>query len=307
MCLILFAYRPHPERLLVLAANRDEAYARPALAAHWWQQGGDGCADIFGGRDLQAGGTWLAASTDGRLAAVTNCAADTNAARPPGSRGDLPRRFLEGRMPSRHFAATIDGALYAGFNFIGFDGEELTYASNRTGEVRHLQPGVYGLANARLGAGLAIGGAVSGAGEGSSGNLQRHAGDDWPKAAIGATALQKIAAQASTDDLLDLLSRPLLPPATPNGRGCSPEHRCSPCFIKGSNYGTRASTAIVVGREALEFVEQLYGPFGKPGKRTRMRVALATRHVKQAAPSRSRRQDRPRQRLDTASARKRGR
>ena len=54
MCLILFAWQRHPRYPLILAANRDEFYARPTRDAHWWED-----APIFAGRDLEAGGTWL--------------------------------------------------------------------------------------------------------------------------------------------------------------------------------------------------------------------------------------------------------
>lgn len=281
MCLILFAYRLHPERPLVLAANRDEFYARPALAAHWWR-GEEGTAGIFGGRDVEAGGTWLAVSDDGRLAAVTNWTEHGSTAKPPRSRGELPRRFLEGTAPSRRFVADIKGERYAGFNFIAFDGEELSYTSNRTGEVRRLRPGVYGLTNTRLGAGLGVGCGPA-IREEDSVAPPRRAYDDWPKAVIGAAALKKIAADASPDDLIALLAQSLLPMETPDDREQSPERSYSPCFIHGSSYGTRASTAIVLGRESLEFVEQLYGPFGKPGERTEMRIASTTRQTKEIA------------------------
>src|SRR5690606_37271715 len=67
MCLILFGHRAHPEYRLVLAANRDEFHARPtAPLAEWADAPG-----VFGGRDLQAGGTWLAGTATGRGASCT--------------------------------------------------------------------------------------------------------------------------------------------------------------------------------------------------------------------------------------------
>ena len=148
MCLILFAYRSHPDRPLVVAANRDEFYARPARAAHWWDTGQTA---IFGGRDSEALGTWLAVSRDGRLAAVTNWTEDRKAPRSPRSRGDLPWHFLREIGPAREFVDAIEPDRFAGFNFIAYDGVDLVYTSNRTGEVRVLGAGVYGLTNTRLG------------------------------------------------------------------------------------------------------------------------------------------------------------
>ena len=259
MCLILIAYRLHPHRPLVLAANRDEFYARPAEAAHWWPGPHDGTR-IFGGRDLEARGTWLAVSEDGRLAGVTNWTEDRSAPPAPRSRGELPSAFLAGDDDARTYIELVDGAKYAGYNFIGFDGQELIYASNRTGEIRALKPGVYGLTNTRLGPG--------------SRNGKRHADTatgrkfaEWPKAVFGAKALERIAASATAGDLIDLLAQPHVPLETPADRELAPERSYSPAFIHGDEYGTRASTAVIVGTESIDFVEQLYGPRGKPSER----------------------------------------
>ena len=265
MCLILLAYRTHRDRTLVVAANRDEFYARPASPAHWWK-GAQTSTGIFGGRDEEALGTWLAVSRDGRLAAVTNWTEDKTAPKPPGSRGDLPWRFLAGSEPARDFVATIDADGYAGFNFIAYDGRDLIYTSNRTGEIRLLGAGVYGLTNTRLGA-------PHGA---HDGNADPHvfAYQQWPKAVFGAAALARIAAEATTDDLIHLLGKPHLPLETPPDRELAPERSYSPCFIHGADYGTRASTAIIVARDSLEFVERQYGPFGRPGRKSATMIDL---------------------------------
>ena len=267
MCLILFAYRLHPERPLVVAANRDEFYARPARPVHWWEN--ERGVPVFGGRDVTAKGTWLAVAANGALAAVTNWTADRNAPPAPRSRGELATRFLSGGTPAMAFAAGIDGAQYAGFNFIAYDGEALGYASNRTGEVRVLEPGVYGLTNTRLGPGLKPDGsrhAASGRGQ--------PAYEEWPKAVFGAAALRRIAATASTADLIALLGQSLLPLETPGDREQEPERSYSPCFIHGAEYGTRASTAVIYGPNSIDFAEQQYGPFGRLGKYTETKIAL---------------------------------
>src|SRR5260370_320263 len=61
MCLILLAWRVHPNFPCVVAANRDEYFARPTASADWWP----GDSPILGGRDLQAGGTWLGVTRSG--------------------------------------------------------------------------------------------------------------------------------------------------------------------------------------------------------------------------------------------------
>src|SRR5258706_10995192 len=68
MCLILLAWRVHPNFPCVVAANRDEYFERPTASADWWS----GQEGILAGRDLQAGGTWLGVTRRGRFAAPPN-------------------------------------------------------------------------------------------------------------------------------------------------------------------------------------------------------------------------------------------
>ena len=59
---------PSRDKPLLLLGNRDEFRARASAAAAPWSED----ARIVGGRDLVAGGSWLALRADGRHAAVTN-------------------------------------------------------------------------------------------------------------------------------------------------------------------------------------------------------------------------------------------
>ena len=68
MCLIVFAWSPDHSQPLVVAANRDEFHARPSLPLGCWED----APWIIGGRDLQAGGTWMGVTARGRFAALTN-------------------------------------------------------------------------------------------------------------------------------------------------------------------------------------------------------------------------------------------
>lgn len=146
MCLIVLGIDRHPDYPLILAANRDEFHARPTREAHWWPDK----PDILGGRDLQAGGTWLAVSRSGRFATVTNF----RDAKPPDpshrSRGHLVTQFLESELSPRDYIATIDEDAYAGFNLIVGAVGETAYLSNREDGTRDLGPGIYGLSNALL-------------------------------------------------------------------------------------------------------------------------------------------------------------
>jgi uncharacterized protein with NRDE domain len=103
-------WRSHPDFPLVVAANRDEFHARPSAPAGRWPD----APAVIGGRDLEAGGTWLGIAANGRFAAVTNV-------REPGmpagerSRGALTRDFLLGDATAMDYARQLDGERYAGF------------------------------------------------------------------------------------------------------------------------------------------------------------------------------------------------
>lgn len=148
MCLLAIAWHDHPQHRLVLAGNRDEAHARPTAAADWWAD----APQVLGGRDLVAGGSWLAVARDGRFAVVTNHR-DLRRPQPADapSRGALVREFVTGREAAAEFATRLaaEAHRYAGFNLLIGDGDALWYASNRA-PARMLAPGRYTLANATL-------------------------------------------------------------------------------------------------------------------------------------------------------------
>jgi uncharacterized protein with NRDE domain len=146
MCLVVLAVGQHPEYPLILAANRDEFHARPTQDAHWWPDK----PDIVGGRDLQAGGTWLATHRSGRFATVTNFRDAMPTAPEHRSRGELVTGFLEGDLEPQKYLATIDEDAYAGFNLIVGTSTHVAYLSNREDGCRSLPPGIYGLSNALL-------------------------------------------------------------------------------------------------------------------------------------------------------------
>jgi hypothetical protein len=87
MCtVIILRRRPHAWPLL-LAANRDERIDRPWDGpAPWWPDH----PDLVGGRDRDAGGSWMALGGGGVVAAVLNR---------PGSLGPAPGKRSRGELP----------------------------------------------------------------------------------------------------------------------------------------------------------------------------------------------------------------
>ena len=237
MCLILVGWRVHPDFPLVIAANRDEFYARPtAFAARWPDS-----PEIIGGRDLEAGGTWLGITDSGRFAAVTNV---REPGAPPGqrSRGDLTREFLLGKQRAADYAEQIDGAAFAGFNLLLADGDTLYYRTNRHGGIEKLEPGIYGLSNHRL-------------------------DSPWPKLLSArqrfSDALQTLPDETEFFRLLadDATVDDEKLPQT--GVSLEWERLLSAIFVKSENYGTRASTVLFQHRDgSIRLHERNFGQAG---------------------------------------------
>lgn len=63
MCLIVFAWQPGAARPLIVAANRDEFYARPTQALAAWED----APGVHAGRDLRPAALGLGSGRRGAL------------------------------------------------------------------------------------------------------------------------------------------------------------------------------------------------------------------------------------------------
>ena len=238
MCLIVIGWRVHPDYPLVVAANRDEFYARPSAPLGRWAD----APQVIGGQDLEAGGTWLGITETGRFAAVTNVR-EPGMAKGALSRGWLTRDFLTSDWAALDYAKQLDGTRYSGFNLLLADGESLIYCSNRDGEPRALPPGVYGLSNHLL-------------------------DSPWPKLLAARQAFSTALPQLpETDAFFRLLADEQIVSDDNLPRSGVPlewERRLSAIFVKSENYGTRASTLVRHGRDGrITVQERSFGPFGQ--------------------------------------------
>lgn len=256
MCLIAFFHAPGARYPLVIAANRDEAYARPAAPAAFWPDAGQ----VLAGRDLSGGGAWLGITRSGRWAALTNYRqAGAHRADAP-SRGHLVADFLRGPASPRAYldAVAASAAHYNGFNLLVGDGTEVRYLSNREGAPRRVETGVHGLSNHLL-------------------------DTPWPKV-LRSTARLAGALDEDRDTvvaaLFDALADPAPAVATElpdTGVGIPREKQLSPPFIAADAYGTRASTVIVLDADGrVYFCERRFGPLGRPDGSTRFEFVLQT-------------------------------
>ena len=233
MCLILFAYRRHADYPLILIANRDEYYARPARDAHWWND-----AEVFAGRDLEAGGTWLGINRDGRFAAVTNVREAGGMRAGKISRGELTRNYLCGTAhPEAYLRSLIPHDQdYAGFNLLLGDRQGFWFYSNRDHVIRRIGSGIHGISNGAF-------------------------DEPWPKLSSGKTELESLLDDSfDDDDLMEILTDHQIAqdhelPDTGVARDI--ERMLSSRFIRSPEYGTRACTVVKIGsNRQVSFLEQ---------------------------------------------------
>ena len=149
MCLISLAWRARPGLELFVAANRDELHARPSAPAAAWAEPGPNGAAVLGGRDLEAGGSWLAVTRPARagerfrFAAVTNHR-DGLAPKGGPSRGALVRDFVLSDEPARAYLERRREDGFRAFNVLASDGDELWSLAD-DGALVSIPPGVHAL------------------------------------------------------------------------------------------------------------------------------------------------------------------
>lgn len=221
MCLIALAHRASDRFPFVLAANRDEDYARPTHDAHVWPD----APEVLGGRDALHGGTWLAISRSGRFAAVTNLRGAVPRAR---SRGALVSEFVRHDFDVYDYANDVarHADEYSGFHLLAgvMGGEAMYIAPDRQ---YALDAGIHAVSNAPH-------------------------GEHWLKVDLASEAMTRALTQqnvtAITDELLAFLT-------TSRGTGTVE----SEVFIVSERYGTRSSTVIVATTEEILFTEMSRG------------------------------------------------
>lgn len=274
MCLVALAVDHNRRFPLVLAANRDEFFKRPAARLAWWTPDGGGPA-ILGGRDLESGGTWLGLTAEGRMALVTNVRDPRRNDPGAPSRGQLVPDWLAGTERTDRFWMRSALAGYNGFNLLAFDFRqgECFWASNNGAYPVRLDRGIHGVSNAGL-------------------------DTPWPKVtALKARLAEAIDAASSVDalsmQLFDALADRREAPdeqLPETGVPLDWERRLSAAFIRtpDGTYGTRCSTLVItekVHRHLVTHVlERSFSPTG---------VALLRRSVLKNWP--------PRYRIDDAA------
>lgn len=242
MCLIAFAWQHHPRWRLLLVGNRDEAHARPSAALARWDD-----LPIIGGRDLEAGGTWLGVTDNGRCCVVTNVR-DLADPQLGISRGMLATDYLgTNQTATAHARHLLQAASdYRPFNLLTFDAQDGFYLGNRpAARAQAIEPGVHGLSNADF-------------------------NTPWPKTRTLMQRLQQWVDDGGDDDFAPLLAALADEQVAPDGVlpetgiGLVRERWLSSAFIRGTDYGTRASTVVAIDHHGCGvIVEHRFGPDGR--------------------------------------------
>lgn len=253
MCILFIALHQHPKYPLIVAANRDEFHQRPTQAMHWWPNN-----QLLAGKDLAAGGTWMAIAKTGKFAALTNFRKlPIDNSREYQSRGDLV--LSAHQMTTNELSAylTANNHKYQGFNLLWGDVWRNNAKGNKDGfscfdsvnqKITHKQSGFFSLCNGAF-------------------------DDVWPKMAKGEKALEHYVSSHSDIDhealralLIDKQIAPdnLLPKT---GLPHEWEKQLSAIFIQGEEYGTRSSCIYTLSNtgeaKVSEFTYQASGDISK--------------------------------------------
>ena len=237
MCLIFLSFRQHPTYDLVIAANRDEFYQRKTAPAAFWQDH----PHILGGRDLEAGGTWMGLTTKGHFSMLTNYRDPFHINPSAPSRGHLVSKYLEEMPAPASYLAGIEksGNHYNGFNLVAGTPSEIWYYSNYGRPAEKLEPGFYGLSNHLL-------------------------NSPWPKIVRGKERIAPVLQQRriQPEELFELLydeTRAQDQELPDTGIGLERERALSSMFIKTQGYGSRSSTVVLITKDGhVQFSERVY-------------------------------------------------
>lgn len=236
MCLILIAKNKHPKYKLIIAANRDEFYERPAKQADYWEE----FPFLLAGKDLKDGGTWLGITKNGKFAAITNYRDMKLIKENVPSRGEIVLKYLTTDINRKEYSNYLlnKGRKYNPFNFLYGNVDGLSFYSNITNKIEKIKDGIHGISNHLL-------------------------NTNWFKVEKGKTEFEKIINEENfnVENLILLLQNDEKSPEDllPNtGLPMETEKAISSIFIKTGKYGTRCSTVLLVDENNILLKEVSY-------------------------------------------------
>lgn len=241
MCLITFRYGQHERYKLILAANRDEAYNRASVGADFWPSH----PYLLAGKDLEANGTWLGITKDGKIAAITNCHGEefTEPAVDKLSRGHILTDYLTQNKSADIFIQELIKTKdhYQPFNVLLGTCDALYHFNSQDEVFTALPKGTHSLSNATL-------------------------NTPWPKVKNTRKTLDLII--QSEEDYLSELFKMMMDktPAPDNEIPDAPlpltiRRKASANFIETEQFGTKSTTLLLVDWDNnVTYVERTYLP-----------------------------------------------
>lgn len=245
MCILFFAIKQHPHYPVIICANRDEFHQRPTQAMHWWSEK-ENKMPILAGKDLQAGGTWLGLTKQGRFSALTNFRRPHLLDKNKQSRGDLVLQALAKQDKEVTTLLKKSSADYNGFNLVFGQLSKLVCFDSLSQQQQPLASGFHSLCNGAL-------------------------DDIWPKMALGQAQLASAIAaptdqSLNIDELFNLMQ---------NGQQAQTQHLpktgvpldweqlLSSIFIVSPEYGTRTTNIITQDIDGnISVYDRSYNPKG---------------------------------------------
>jgi uncharacterized protein with NRDE domain len=241
MCLLIAMFGVAQDAPLIVAANRDERYERPAIAMTVLRARGP---RILGGRDLLAGGSWLAVNEHGVLAGLTNTPSPAGRDPAKRSRGELPLAFAAFGTAEQAVAQVTSGLDPVSYNpcwlLVGDRNALFSIAvgDGTRAQVDRLEPGMHILENAPLRPMSAkarhVAALVAEARAGHAGETAAGLADALAAVLPDHSPAPEIAGQ---------------PPVRYGGRPMPPE--LSAACVHTENYGTRSAAIVTVPAQGL--------------------------------------------------------
>jgi uncharacterized protein with NRDE domain len=149
LCTIFVLNQVHAEYPLIIAANRDEFYAREATTPIVLHQE----PLVVGGQDKEKGGTWMGVSASGRFAGLTNQRTGSSGDKSRKSRGEVVLNALRAFSleEAKQQISAIKPTDYNPFNLLFGDASKLYAAycheERETVEVQEVPAGLWVLPN----------------------------------------------------------------------------------------------------------------------------------------------------------------
>lgn len=239
MCLVTFIMDGHPDYPLILVANREELYNRPAAAIHQWKDH----PGVTAGVDLKEYGTWLGYTKEGKFITVLNHPfvkwAPTS--EPPRSRGKLLRDYLTNDFSMEEFKTYLheNRKEYNGYHLLFGTFDDLTYYSNVKDTFKTFESGIHCLAN-------------------TFDDLSQHRKDR--SVDLLSQYVDSKSGELDLEELTTiLLDKQFAETVEDFPEGLDPEivKTQSAVFIQGEEFGTVGTTAILVDKEGQVSVREV--------------------------------------------------